>query len=368
MAARGQRKPPRPIGNLADPEGMGRAVADHLLWRQTKGQTELTVMHTRATLRYFVAWCEERGITRPVEVTRPTIERYQKWLVAYRQPKSDRSLSFTSQSKRVGLVVELFRWLSRCNRILVHPGADIELPKVEQRLPDVLTVAEVERILGVIDVTTALGVRDRAVLETLYSTGMRRMEICQLALHDVDLEQGIVKVRQGKGQKDRVIPIGARAVAWIEKYLAEVRPGLVADPAERVLFITMYGTPFSKGHVTTTARAYKLLAGVEKKGSCHIFRHTAATQMLENGADTRYVQALLGHEALQTTQIYTKVAIRKLKEIHTATHPSAKLGKRAATATASADGEDEATPAVPNAPMSPGQATRWLRRYRPPSV
>jgi integrase/recombinase XerD len=366
MAARGQRKPPRPIGNLADPDGMGRAVADHLAWRQTKGQTELTVLNARQLLGYFVGWCEERDITRPVDVARSTIERYQKCLCAYRQPKSDRPLSFTSQSKRVGVVVELFRWLSRCNRILVHPGADIELPKVEKRLPDVLTVAEVERILGVIDVTTALGVRDRAVLETLYSTGMRRMEICALGLHDVDLEGGIVKVRQGKGSKDRVIPIGARAVAWIEKYIAEVRPCLVADPQERALFITMYGAPFSKGHVSTTARAYKLLAGVEKKGSCHIFRHTAATQMLENGADTRYVQALLGHEALQTTQIYTKVAIRKLKEVHTATHPSAKLGRRGATAAAatSADSEDDATPPAPHAPMSPGQATRWLRRYR----
>ena len=312
-----------------------------------------------------MAWGEERGIGKPVEVTRGTIERYQKWLLAYRQPKTDKPLSLTSQHKRVYVVLELFRWLSRANRILVNPGADIELPKVEKRLPDVLTVAEVERILGVIDVTTALGVRDRAILETLYSTGMRRMELCALALRDVDLESGIVKVRQGKGQKDRMVPIGARAVAWIEKYLAEVRPSLVVSPAEPALFVTMFGAPFSKSHVTTAARAYKLLAGVEKKGACHIFRHTAATQMLENGADTRYVQALLGHEALSSTQIYTKVAIRKLKEVHTATHPSAKLGKRApATAATSTDGEDDATPATPNAPMSPGQATRWLRRYR----
>ena len=365
MAARGQRKPVRPIGNLADANGMGRAVADHLGWRQTKGQSESTVTGARQLLGYFVAWCEERGITKPVEVTRETIERYQKWLHAYRQAKSDKPLTFTSQSKRAGIVLELFRWLSRAHRVLINPGADIELPKVEKRLPDVLTVAEVERILGAVDVTTALGVRDRAILETLYSTGMRRMELCALSLHDVDLEQGIVKVRQGKGSKDRVIPIGARAVAWIEKYLAEVRPGLVVDVAERALFLTMFGAPFSKSHVTTAARAYKVLAGVEKKGSCHIFRHTAATQMLENGADTRYVQALLGHEALSTTQIYTKVAIRKLKEVHTATHPSARLGKHGgATVAASADDEDEATPATSNGPMSPGQATRWLRRYR----
>jgi integrase/recombinase XerD len=266
---------------------MGRAVADHLGWRQTKGQTELTVMHARQLLRYFVAWCEERGITRPVEVARTTIERYLKWLFAYRQEKNDKPLSFTSQHQRVAVVLELFRWLSRQNRILVNPGADIELPKTETRLPDVLTIAEVERILNVVDVTTALGVRDRAMLETLYSTGMRRMEICGLSLYDVDLEGGVVKIRQGKGSKDRVVPIGARAVAWIEKYVAEVRPELVVDAKEAALFLSMYGAPFSKGHVTTAAGAYKVLAGVEKKGACHIFRHTAATQMLENGADTR---------------------------------------------------------------------------------
>jgi integrase/recombinase XerD len=363
MAARGQRKPPRPIGDMADPQGFGRAVADHIAWRQTKGQTPMTVTVARLYVGYFVSWCAERGITRPVDVTRSMIERYQRWLYAYRQAKSDRPLTFRYQHKRVSAVLALFRWLSRANRILVNPGADIELPKMEKRLPDVLTVAEAERILAAIDVTTALGVRDRAMLETLYSTGMRRTEVCVLSIHDVDLEGGIVKVRQGKGQKDRMVPIGARAIAWIEKYLADVRPALVIEATEPALFITMYGAPFSPSHVTTTARAYKLLAGVEKKGSCHLFRHTAATQMLENGADTRYVQALLGHEALTTTQIYTKVAIRKLKEVHTATHPSAKLGKRGgAAAAASADEDEPATP--PNGPMSPGRATRWLRKYR----
>jgi integrase/recombinase XerD len=357
--------------DVSDPEGLPRAVADHLAWRRTKGQTEMTVEQAGKVVGYFVAWCGERGITRPTEVTRGTIERYQKWLFAYRQAKTDRPLTFTTQHKRVAGVLALFRWLSRASRILVNPGADIELPKMEKRLPDVLTVAEVERIMNAIDVTTALGVRDRAIFETLYSTGMRRMELCALSVFDVDTEAGIVKIRQGKGRKDRLVPIGARATAWIEKYVAEVRPGLVADAKQPALFLTMYGAPFSKSHVSTAARAYKRLAGIEKKGACHIFRHTAATQMLENGADTRYVQALLGHEALSTTQIYTKVAIRKLKEVHTATHPSAKLGKRGAAAAARADtnggDEDEGddAPATPDAPMSPGRATRWLRRYRP---
>jgi integrase/recombinase XerD len=271
MAARGQRKPRRAVGDVSDPEGMGCAVADHLAWRRTKGQTEITVEQAGKLVAYFVWWCEERGITRPVEVTRGTIERYQKWLLGYRQPRSDRPLTFTSQHKRVSVVLALFRWLARASRILVNPGAEIELPKMEKRLPDVLTVAEVERILNAVDVTTALGVRDRAMLETLYSTGMRRMELCGLAVHDVDLEQGIVKVREGKGRKDRMVPIGARAVAWIGKYLGEVRSSLMVDAHERALFLTMYGRPFSKSHVTTAMRAYKVLAGVEKKGRATSF-------------------------------------------------------------------------------------------------
>ena len=130
------------------------------------------------------------------------------------KPKSDKPLTFTSQSKRAGIVLgALFRWLSRAHRILAEPRRGHRAAEGgEAAAEHVLTVAEVERILGAVDVTTALGVRDRAILETLYSTGMRRMELCALSLYDVDLEQGIVKVRQGKGSKDRVIPIGARAV------------------------------------------------------------------------------------------------------------------------------------------------------------
>jgi integrase/recombinase XerD len=359
MAARGQRKPKRPIGNPADPDGMGRAVLDHLAWRQSKGHSESTLELVGRQLGYFVRWCEERGITKPVEVMRSVLERYGKWLSHYRQSKTGRPLTLVTQKDRLCLVLVLFRWLTKESRVLANPGSEVELPLVEKRLPEVLTLAEVERVLNQPDVTMALGVRDRAAIETLYSTGMRRMELCGLAVADVDLEQGIVKIRQGKGRKDRMVPLGARAAMWIGKYLEDVRPALVVDAQEPTLFLTRYGYPFCLSHATTMIRAYKRVAGVEKKGSCHLFRHTAATQMLENGADTRYIQAMLGHEALISTQIYTKVAIRKLKEVHTATHPSAKLGKRGTGQ--GADDEPSAAPALP--PCGPGEALKWLRRY-----
>jgi integrase/recombinase XerD len=170
-------------------------------------------------------------------------------------------------------------------------------------------------------VTELTGLRDRAILETLYSTGMRRLELTHLKLYDVDLARGTVMIRQGKGRKDRLIPIGSRACAWIQKYLDEVRPQLVIRSDERALFVTDYGEPFERNRLSDLVKKYMRHAGIAH-GSCHALRHACATHMLENGADIRFIQALLGHAELSTTQIYTQVAIGKLKEIHAATHPA----------------------------------------------
>jgi len=156
------------------------------------------------------------------------------------------------------------------------------------------------------EIGDALGVRDRAILETLYSTGMRRSELIGLKLYDLDTERGTIMVRQGKGKKDRMIPIGERAVAWIEKYLADVRPELVVDPAEGILFLTNLGQAFTPNRPTQLVRQYVIAAELGKTGACHLFRHTMATLMLEHGADIRFIQAMLGHAELTTTQIYTR--------------------------------------------------------------
>jgi integrase/recombinase XerD len=138
-------------------------------------------------------------------------------------------------------------------------------------------------------------------------------------------------VRQGEGRKDRVVPIGERALAWIEKYLADVRPQLALEPDDGTLFLAVKGGPFNPDVLTSMVRGYVEASEVGKKGSCHLFRHATATLMLEGGADVRYVQEMLGHAGLNTTQIYTRVSITKLKEIHTATHPGAKLRKASET-------------------------------------
>ena len=170
------------------------------------------------------------------------------------------------------------------------------------------------------DVNTVEGGRDRALLETLYSTGIRRSELCHLRISDIDA-RGVVWVRAGKGQRDRVVPIGPRALAWVEKYRWELRPQLVGADDDGTLFLTGYGEGYRQTHLGNVVKRYLKQAGIEAVGSCHLFRHAMATHMLENGADIRFIQAMLGHRDLNTTEIYTRVSIEKLREIHAATHP-----------------------------------------------
>lgn len=227
-----------------------------------------------------------------------------------------------SQHVRTTPIRALFKWLARGNHVLYNPASDLELPRMERRLPrHVLTVREVETVLAMPDLGTPIGVRDRAILKTFYSTGIRRMELIGLGLFDIDAERGTLMVRQGKGKKDRMIPIGERALAWIAKYTGDVRPELACGLDDGTLFLTTLGEPFVPGRMTQLVRHYVEAADLGKRGSCHLLRHTMATLMLEGGADIRFIQAMLGHAELSTTQIYTQVSIRMLKQIHTATHP-----------------------------------------------
>ena len=173
------------------------------------------------------------------------------------------------------------------------------------------------------------GVRDRSILEALYSTGMRRMEVAGLRLYDLDPGRGTVMVRLGRGKRDRVVPIGDRALAWVRKYLADVRPGLVIEPDEGVLFLSQRGRRISDDRLSRLVRRYVDAADLGKGGACHLLRHTMATLMLEGGADIRFIQAMLGHASLKTTQVYAHVSIGKLKEVHAATHPAGSgVGRR----------------------------------------
>ena len=343
------RKPawPKPRGFPAREDALAghaltRWMEAHFEWMLITGFTPDTIRARRIALRRFIRWCDERGLKDPREITKPIIERYQRHLFYYR--KADGApLTLGSQFSALAPLKTFFKWLARENHILYNPASELQLPRQPKHLPrTILSVVEVEAILNQADPANAQGLRDRAMLETLYSTGMRRMELPGLALYDVDLTRRLVFVREGKGRKDRVIPIGERACAWVEKYLTEARTLLITGAAE-ALFVSDYGEPVTPEFVAAKVKRYMQFAGIDKPGATHLFRHACATHMLENGADTRFIQAMLGHADLATTQIYTHVSIEKLKEIHAATHP-ARLHKEAKDNTDAThmqrDGED----------------------------
>ena len=322
-------KTPKIIPASVDPDGFPVWTRRFLQHLAVKGHTEKTVKQRGHALAVFTAWCSERSITRPNEVTRPIVESFQRHLFHRRQP-SGRPLSFSTQHGLLVPVKLWFKWLTRQNIILSNPASDIDLPKLPLRLPrHILTADEAEAVLAQPDVKTPSGLRDRAILETFYSTGMRRNELIHLTLYDVDVERGTVMIRDGKGRRDRFVPIGERASAWIEKYTEKARPKLITDPNDTVLFVTDRGDPFPETSLSYLARDYIDAADIGKRGACHIFRHSMATAMLENGADVRFIQAMLGHSKLTSTEIYTHVAVRKLIEIHSRTHPAALLKRRA---------------------------------------
>jgi integrase/recombinase XerD len=281
-----------------------------------------TIKTRKVCIRRFIAWCEERGLDKPQDITRPVLERYRRYLHLYRKANGE-PLSFGTQHSHLAPLKAFFKWLAKENHILYNPASEFELPRVPKHLPkNILTEEEIEDMLRQTQVYGDVGIRDRAIIETFYSTGIRRMELVNLKLQDIDLARGAVTIFEGKWQKDRVVPIGDRASAWVEKYLWDVRPALLKGDDPGNLFLTECGQPFTKNRMGDLIKKYKKAVGIDKSGECHLFRHSMATHMLDNGADIRYIQAMLGHVNLSSTAIYTQVSIKKLKQVHAATHPA----------------------------------------------
>ncbi|MBV1777403.1 site-specific tyrosine recombinase XerC [Burkholderiaceae bacterium DAT-1] len=326
MGRKGERTALPPIGDVRDSNSLYNHLQRYCQWLREKNYSAATIESRELYTRYFISWCDERGLKRPHDITKPILERYQRYLFLYRKDNGE-PLSARSQHTRIIPLRAWFKWLARQNHILYNPASDLDLPKLERRLPKhILSIREVETVLAVPDLDTDAGIRDRAILETFYSTGMRRMELIGLNVFDIDHDRGTVMIRQGKGKKDRMIPIGERALQWIRKYSDDVRPELATGADHGTLFLTREGDAFTPNRLTQMVRDYVNAAQIGKAGACHLFRHTMATLMLEGGADIRYIQAMLGHADISTTQIYTQVSIRTLKGIHTAIHPGRVIG------------------------------------------
>ena len=337
-----RRKKPRPSStprelDPAEASGFYPYLVRFIEWSDSRGYSKRTTAARAEHLRRFIRWCTERGLDRPQDVTRPILERYRRYLYHYRK-ESGEPLSFATQQQRLLPLRAFFKWLARENLILSNPASELELPRVHRRLPaHILSREDIERVMAQALRDGEKGIRDRAMLETLYSTGIRRSELANLKLHDLDLKNGTLFVRAGKGERDRYVPLGSRAIEWLRRYIEDVRPELVIEPDEGHLFLHEFGEAFEKNRLSDQVKRHLRAAGIDKPGSCHLFRHAMATQMLENGADIRFIQAILGHAQLTTTEIYTHVTIAKLKEVHALTHPAERPRERSCESDASGD-------------------------------
>ena len=308
--------------------GFGVLVQQYLAALAVQQYSPRTIEDKYRAIKRFTDWCAIREIQRVSQTDQARAQRYQHHLHQYRK-EDGMSLSADTQRGLLGKVKGVYDWLLAQQHVISNPFALLSMPKSPKRLPGgVLSVEDIEKVMQQPNLDTRHGLRDRAMLEVVYSTGIRRAELLALGLTDIDRSRGIAYVRQGKGRKDRIIPIGERALFWVDRYLIDSRPELARRHSSPALFITEQGNPLSRSHVTKRFGEYVQAANIGKQGACHIFRHSTATLMLEHGADIRHIQAMLGHECLSTTQIYTQVAIGHLKDVHTRTHPGENDRKR----------------------------------------
>ncbi len=311
---------------------LSAAIALHVEALRTGGYSPATLAQRTWSLGLFQRFAEERSVDRLAELTAELLARYQRHLFERRR-EDGRPLSVRTQCARLVPLRTFGRWLERRGHLAVNPAAELVMPRGGHHLPKSwLGQAEAEAVLAAPQRHMArrpvVALRDRAILETLYSTGLRRLELLRLQRHQIDFAEGTVCIRQGKGGKDRVIAIGERALSWIIKYITQARPRLARrgeSTCGEIVFLTERGRPMDPKYLSALVTRHVKASGIEKVGSCHLFRHTCATLMLENGADIRHVQEQLGHACLSTTQVYTHVSIRKLKDAHTKTHPGARL-------------------------------------------
>lgn len=287
-----------------------------------RGYSKSTLHRRESDIRRFIGWCDERSLIHPNQVTKPILERYQRYLFYYRQERNNQPLSPTSQNHYLTSVKQFFKWLTQQNYLLYNPASELVIIKQNPSLPVVLSIEEIEQLMQQPPTHTPGGLRDRAILELFYSTGIRRSELCNLKLQDISLTRKTLYVREGKGKKDRLIPMGDRALHWLQRYLNETRPQLLLDIDNPTLFLNDYGDGFRDTKLGDKVKRFMKNAGIDAPGSCHLLRHAMATHMLENGAELRFIQAMLGHSNLSATQMYTHVSIRKLQEVHSATHPA----------------------------------------------
>lgn len=266
-------------------------------------------------LRQFIQYLTEQDAATLPQATRPAI-------VSYLASLQKKGRATSTICRNLAAIKSFFRFLVQERIVASDPTADLESPKMEKRLPKVLSVQEVDELLSCPDLKTASGLRDKAMLELLYATGIRVSELIALDLSDINLEIGYIRCF-GKGSKERIVPLGSVAIRHVGEYLRSGRLKLVRDREETSLFVNHHGRRLTRQGFWKIIKKYARAANIAKDIMPHTLRHSFATHLLENGADLRSVQEMLGHADISTTQIYTHVTRNRLKEVYSKTHPRA---------------------------------------------
>lgn len=281
--------------------------------------SERTIITYELNVRFFLNYLKALEIENIAEVDRRIVNDYQAEI--YLQTYKGRPLAPSSQQGRLVAVKALYRYLIKAGIVLYDPTTVIDLPRRTDSIPrNILNKKEISALLSAPNLETPLGIRDRAIFELLYSTGIRAGELRNLTLDDVDFNRGEVRINKGKGAKDRIVPLGEVASDYLEFYLKEARPKL-APSAQTALFVTKSGRKLGKTDLSDLTERYRARAGMKKHFTPHSLRHTCATHLLKGKADIRQIQELLGHASIANTQIYTRVELTDLKKVLKNCHP-----------------------------------------------
>ncbi len=283
------------------------------LWLE-QGLARNTLASYRRDLTQFAVWLTEHKNKMLIDSDSADIQSYLAVRITRDHAKPRTTARLLSSLKR------FFQYQLREGKINTDPTLQIAAPKLPRSLPKSLSESDVEALLCAPDVDAALGLRDRAMLETLYATGLRVSELVGVKIVQVSLDMNVIKTL-GKGSKERLVPIGEQAHDWITRYLHEARPALLSGKSSNAMFVTARGGAMTRQAFWYLIKRYAAIAGIDKPLSPHTLRHAFATHLINHGADLRVVQLLLGHSDISTTQIYTHVARERLKKIHAAHHP-----------------------------------------------
>lgn len=320
------------VSQSTDFESHKKAFLEHLMLKNMK---TLTIRQNDLALRVFIGWLDNKRITAVQQVDQNVFEEYKAWLSEYRSRKGE-LLGAGTVRERIFTPQRWFAWLKKKGVLAYDPIAFVKPPRRKKLLPKgVMRPDEIRKVMEQPDLKSVIGYRDRTMMEVLYSTGARAAELVSLKVPDVDLRKKMARIRNGKGGKDRYVPLSTPCCRFLERYLEVIRPELAAgmrpcgnswlkkaETGKDLLFLSIYGGPMGKIWLAALLKEYISKAGIRKAVSpVHSFRHSVATHLLEGGMDVRYVQVLLGHSNINSTQIYTHVERHTLQALLKKHHP-----------------------------------------------